>query len=597
MQEATKSPMRAAVIIALAFTLCALSACSSPSQPPAAPTTPSVSSAPISLYNNGWDDGDRRAVYHLSAGGEVLSLALLQSLERAKLPTEGNDGQLVPFLQNLERYGFIPDAVSSENPFGLPVGWTVARSLLDTTALAGFNCTACHVGEVRIDGKSLRIDGGPNMLRINDLFKDMTTELMATTGDVPRMARLTASLIRNRDANEAKLPPSSSGTAAQRVQQKMDALPLVKASLDYLRSMKTVGEMGAVENGAVENGYGRVDAFGVARNLLFGSDTRNLRPQNAPVSFPYMWGLKTTAWLQWGANINSVMERNIGQTLGVGARFDSSFATTSRLDNLNTIEKRVYKLTAPEWREDLLGAIDRAKADRGRPLYEKLCSNCHDRPFAVSPTGLVTYQLFRLSEVGTSPAVATNFDRTVFTANGERRLADAAFEAIEAIKQQYYKTNNISPEMQADWEGRDMRPLPEWKPSFRSTLAEADRYPDTKGGRVYPAKPLAGIWATAPYLNNGSVANMWDLLTRPQDRPKTFSVGSREYDTRSLGYRSTPGAAAAGPLFVYDTTKPGNSNAGHVYGTQLGDEDKWALIEYLKVLKPGEFKKEPLQAR
>ena len=220
------------------------------------------------------------------------------------------------------------------------------------------------------------------------------------------------------------------------MQQKLDALSLVKATIDYLRSMKTVSEMAAVENGAVENGYGRVDAFGVARNLLFGSDPRNLRPQNGPVSFPHMWGLKTTAWLQWGANINSVMERNIGQTLGVGARFDSNFVTTSRLDNLNAIEKRVYTLTPPDWRDDVFGAIDRARADRGKPLYDKLCSNCHDKPFAVSPTGLVTYQLFRLNEVGTSPVVATNFDRTVFTAKGERRLADAAFEAIEAIKQE-----------------------------------------------------------------------------------------------------------------------------------------------------------------
>jgi hypothetical protein len=242
----------------------------------------------------------------------------------------------------------------------------------------------------------------------------------------------------------------------------------------------------------------------------------------------------------------------------------------------------VYKLTPPEWREEVLGPIDHALADRGKPLYGKLCSNCHDRPFAVSPTGLVTYQLFRLNEVGTSPVAATNFDRTVMTAKGERPLADAAFEAIEAIKQQYYKTHNISPEMQADWEGRDMRPMPA---AFRSTLADADKYPDSKGGRVYPAKPLAGIWATAPYLNNGSVANMWDLLTRPENRPKTFTVGSRDYDTKTLGYRSTPDAPSAGPLFVFDATKAGNSNAGHVYGMQLSDDDKWALIEYLKVLR------------
>ena len=88
---------------------------------------------------------------------------------------------------------------------------------------------------------------------------------------------------------------------------------------------------------------------------------------------------------------------------------------------------------------------------------------------------------------------------------------------------------------------------------------------------------------------------MWDLLTRPEGRAKTFSLGSREYDTRTLGYRSTPDAAAAGPLFVYDTAIAGNSNAGHVYGTQLSDDDKWALIEFMKELKPGELTKAPVR--
>ena len=87
---------------------------------------------------------------------------------------------------------------------------------------------------------------------------------------------------------------------------------------------------------------------------------------------------------------------------------------------------------------------------------------------------------------------------------------------------------------------------------------------------------------------------MWDLLTRPENRPKTFTLGSREYDTKSLGYRSTPDAPSAGPLFVLDTTKAGNSNAGHVYGMQLSDDDKWALIEYLKILKPGDYTSDPI---
>jgi hypothetical protein len=74
-----------------------------------------------------------------------------------------------------------------------------------------------------------------------------------------------------------------------------------------------------------------------------------------------------------------------------------------------------------------------------------------------------------------------------------------------------------------------------------------------------------------------------------------FSVGSREYDTKMLGYRSSPDAPSAGPLFVFDATKPGNSNGGHVYGMQLSDDDKWALIEYLKVMKSSDHAKPPVQ--
>jgi hypothetical protein len=131
---------------------------------------------------------------------------------------------------------------------------------------------------------------------------------------------------------------------------------------------------------------------------------------------------------------------------------------------------------------------------------------------------------------------------------------------------------------------------------MRSTLAEADKFPDTKGGRVYPAKPLAGIWATAPYLNNGSVANMWDLLTAPADRPKKFLLGSREYDVQKLGYVTTTDAKSPAPAWEYDTSQVGNTNTGHVYGTNLPDDDKWALIEFLKALKPGDIKKTPLHS-
>jgi processive rubber oxygenase RoxA-like protein len=540
-------------------------------------------------YHNGLSDADRETFYHLSEGSEMLPLALLQALERVRIAQDPPGDGLVPFMDNLARYGFIPDRKHAGNPAGLPIGMSVERSALTSRVMVGFNCTACHVGELWRDGRRVRIDGGPNMVRLNNLLADARSELDATLRDLSgRRERFLVNLGRHRRENDALFP--SDRTIADRVNDLATDIDLARAFVDYLKAIPTIRAQTATQNG-----YGRADAFGVARNLLFGRDQRNLRPQNAPASFPHMWGIETTAWLQWGANMNSVMERNIGQSLGVGALFDAeSFAATSRLDHLNTLEHLVYKLTPPAWPADVFGAIDETKAAKGRELYERQCANCHEKPFAITPSGLVVYQLFTLKETGVSPLVAQNFDEPVIVDGKPVRFAAAAFTVLENLKKRYYVANQIPESTQAEWEGRTRRPPPEWRPAMRSTLADADTYPDTRGGRVSPAKPLAGIWATAPYLNNGSVANMWDLLTPPGARPARFTLGSREYDVQRLGYRSTADPKSPAPPWEFDATLTGNSNAGHVYGTTLSDDDKWALIEFLKKLRPGDIRKEPL---
>ena len=119
----------------------------------------------------------------------------------------------------------------------------------------------------------------------------------------------------------------------------------------------------------------------------------------------------------------------------------------------------------------------------------------------------------------------------------------------------------------------------------------------TKGGRVYPAKPLAGIWATAPYLNNGSVANIWDLLTPPETRPRQFHArlaGIRHREARLRRRRRTRSRRRRRGNSTRASRR--NSNTGHVYGTKLPDDDKWALIEFLKALRPGDIRKEPLRS-
>jgi hypothetical protein len=111
---------------------------------------------------------------------------------------------------------------------------------------------------------------------------------------------------------------------------------------------------------------------------------------------------------------------------------------------------------------------------------------------------------------------------------------------------------------------------------------EAEGYQPPKESRVrstgkYWAATLAGVWARSPYLHNGSVRTMQQLLTTPADRAKTFHRGSRVYDERNLGYTDEG-------VYVLDTAASGNSNSGHDYGTKLSSDEKRDLIEYLKTL-------------
>ena len=100
---------------------------------------------------------------------------------------------------------------------------------------------------------------------------------------------------------------------------------------------------------------------------------------------------------------------------------------------------------------------------------------------------------------------------------------------------------------------------------------------------MYKTRPLNGVWASAPYLHNGSVPTLWELLKKPDDRAKRFFVGSRQYDPVDVGLRSVPEENGV-RYFDFDVSVKGNGNGGHPYGTGLPDDQKRELIEYLKTL-------------
>ena len=101
--------------------------------------------------------------------------------------------------------------------------------------------------------------------------------------------------------------------------------------------------------------------------------------------------------------------------------------------------------------------------------------------------------------------------------------------------------------------------------------------PGIRDTQRYWAASLVGVWARSPYLHNGSVRTIQELLSPSATRAKSFHRGTRVYDATPMGY-TDEGA------YLLDTTTEGNSNAGHEYGTGLSNAEKLELIEYLKTL-------------
>jgi hypothetical protein len=556
---------------------------------------------------NGLTAEERQQYYHLTEGGELYPMAWLLALEQE---TSGPDGtrSYRPYLENVERFGMIPDAASLYNPYGLPVGVTIGYSQISGLQMMGLNCTACHVGEIHYNGRAIRIDGGPNMSFVNAFIAGIFDETNKTKNDSARLARFADRrrrvklvpvpaypVVEHEDvaypAGEPNELLDSGLSGRQRLFGGLKAIVttnrgLVDQRLGALKTMQIVSE--SMKLGTLD-GYGRADAFGVGRNELFGGfhtnefkAGMNAVPPDAPVSFPHLWGMRHTSWFQWGANTNSVVERNIGQSLGVGALYEpGTYRTTARLDHLYAMETLAYKLTPPKWPEDILGPVDRAKAARGQALFNRTCALCHETYAKIG--SLNEYQLFALDVVGTDPSTAVNFERMVMTAEGPRPFGLAAFEVVTKVMNAYFAEHHISEAQQRKWQQIDER----GKPDFRVPLRDYEKFPDTKNRGVYRAKTLKGIWATAPYLHNGSVPTIYDLLLPVEQRPKTFKLGTREYDTRKLGYVGDGPRFVTPPNmqpFVLDTHALGNWNTGHEWWfyAQLTDENRYEIIEFLK---------------
>lgn len=539
---------------------------------------------PVIYLNQAWSQDDRDWYYHFSQGAAVVSYDIFLNLEVA------GGQELFRSDTNSERFGLITQPPGSAyNPDGLPVG--ISKTVIssaqwpgeETGEFAGVTCALCHEAQLNYKGKRVRIEGGAaNTLDFQAYIQALNAAMRATLTDAARFDRLAVRIGAGSPEAKTKLRERFARQAA-------------------------LTEEYATRSAATPSPWGpaRIDALTMINNRLTANlpgIPENTSTPNAPVKPPFLWNAPQGLWTQWAAIVQDPLARNLGETMGVympiNLRASSSkeglFAANAAIPELDRVERQLERLAPPSWPEDVFGKIDRDKAKAGKALFVEYCAGCHNAwPYRWTEANKYGK---RFILVGLVPQSYVGTDQTQAEVIRPFAITGALIDKLppplrgkEAVPMQEFKvalqreileravaTLNPTPAERLELNGYRELPQPP--------------VPD----RVYKAAPRDGVWATPPFMHNGSVPTLYDMLVPASERPKKFCIG-REYDPIKVGL-DTSGASGC---FTVDTTLVGNSNAGHsfqagprgngVIGPLLTDDQRWALVEYLKSIpeEPG----------
>jgi hypothetical protein len=534
----------------------------------------------VVYLDQGWSPGDSQRYYFTSQGSQILPYDWFLVLEQPE-----ND-QFFRDQENMLKFRYLIQKPDSMNPDGLPVGFAKDNGR-DRTWL-GFTCAACHAGEIHYKGIAYRIDGGPALSDTTGLLRTLTEALNATRDQDAKFNRFATKVLKGHDDLSARSALKEQLTA------------IIDRRKGYNARNFPPGNVA---------GNGRIDAFGAILNEVFHhamrdkdvtSNTTNTQPANAPVSLPFLWDTPQHDIVQWnGAARNSPpvigsLGRNVGEVLGVFGDFEIpenptllGYRSSVQVQHLKDLEDWISTLWSPQWPGDF-PEIDTAKRDQGQVIYDKFCVECHAPIDRKDPRRKVKAKMFG---AGTDPLMANNFANR----RGKSGKLEGSYSRFFSLIPASIK---IGPEAAgADMLGNAVIgtivgsafPAPKDQLTaidlaFRPVETRAIS-PTPEKGPPYKGRPLNGIWATAPYLHNGSVPTLYDLLKPAAERPKSFSVGNREFDADKVGFKTD--AKGFYTFRVVDESGkeiPGNSNAGHEYGAKLSEDERGQLLEYLKSL-------------
>jgi len=579
-----------------------------------------------------WSGADSLWFYNVTQGSNLIPYDIFLHLETA-------DSELLfRSDEHMNRLRYLPQSASFANPDGLPVGWV--KDEHQGKEFIGFTCAACHTSQVNYKGVAIRLDGGATLADMEQMLTSLAMALQASLDQPEKFDRLAQNVLKAKYPDQKEAFRAQLATTAQQI-----------ANYNQINEPRH-------GNQTVAYGYGRLDAFGRIYNRVLAHLTpseSNSNPASAPVSYPYLWDTPQHDFVQWnGVGDNELagpLGRNTGEALGVFAQFDLDkrkhdvgYRSSVAVRNLTRMERHLESLWSPSWEDlanqNVLPPIDDALAKQGEKVFvEYQCHTCHQAIDRTDPNRRIISQFASLQTIGTDPYMAMN----ALKHSGKMGYFEG--ERINPLKPEprFKETDIVLPALSSAVEGVLIEPdhdkwlIRRWADKLYDLVTSISDNPIKKTERhldfevvnknnpatlaAYKARPLNGIWATAPYLHNGSVPSLYELFmpscsdaeiaSGKTCRPNRFTVGTRELDAVNVGVLQRDPAQYPG-LFVFDTTLPSNSNKGHEYAAgvtpvfvldakgrpvkdaqgkpkmetlkPINHEQRLALVEYLKTL-------------
>jgi len=627
--------------------------------------------------DQGWTESESLWFYNTTQGSGLIPYDFFLVLEQA------DSTELLRANTVMDNFRYLPQKPTFFNPDGLPVGFV--KEGYQGKDYVGYTCAACHTGQVNYKGQALRIDGGPAMADMVGFLTALEKGMKATQVDVQKrerfvqavlaqdndysnaddiikdLAKWTNTVILYNTVNHSHLDYGYArldafGRIYNRVLQHVinkEQLKLALLGVTTPDKSRLLSEpqVEAVLQGINDTIIGDTQFALITQRLMSkdgnlpGLGQRDLlrvrnaifNEPNAPVSYPFLWDISHSDYVQWnGLAANAgvgPLGRNTGEVIGVFGILDwqtrdkgfslsayltgeqnkkktIDFKSSIDLTNLSRLESHLKGLKSPQWSEEVLGKIDLDKAKRGQLVYNEYCGSCHQVIDRNAWDRLVVANMTNITTIGTDPTMVQNsVNYSGYAGNFESvyQATDVGNIVIQkrAPVVQVLTAATKGAVGTADVDKWALRRFADWSYMLGKSFFDNKIKPSVKSGNyqpdttaspyqsllAYKARSLNGIWATAPYLHNGSVPDLWSLTAPVEERPTEFCVGNREFNPVNVGF-NTEGCDKADPndkrRFIVEPL--GNHNTGHEYGTgrdgkdKLTEQERWDLIEYIKTL-------------